>query len=70
MPRFSPETPIRDVLVGHPQAADVFARFDLGCASCLAADMETVRSVADMHGVSVDELLAALDEAEEAPAND
>lgn len=63
MSNFTPDTLIRDVLVGHPYAAEVFARYGLGCASCLAAEMETLRAVADMHGVAVNELLDALDRA-------
>ena len=56
------DTMIREVLVGHPDAADVFDRHGLACASCLASGMETVSAVASMHDVSVEELLAELNE--------
>jgi hybrid cluster-associated redox disulfide protein len=53
---------IREVLVGHPEAADVFDRHGLACASCLASGMETVSAVAAMHDVSVEALLAELNQ--------
>jgi hybrid cluster-associated redox disulfide protein len=55
-------TMIRDVLVGYPEAADVFDRHGLACASCLASGLETVSAVAAMHDVSVDALLVELNQ--------
>lgn len=60
MDRYTADMLIRDVLISQPEAADVFEDYGLGCASCLAAGMETVRAVASMHDVSVDSLLADL----------
>jgi hybrid cluster-associated redox disulfide protein len=48
---------IRDVLVSHEGAVEVFSRHGLSCATCLAADMETLSSVATMHEISVDVLI-------------
>jgi hybrid cluster-associated redox disulfide protein len=62
MPRITRDSMIRDVLVAYPQAADVFDRHGLACASCLASGMETVSAVASMHDVSVEVLLAELNE--------
>jgi hybrid cluster-associated redox disulfide protein len=62
MARFTPDTLIRDVLVSHPEAADVFDRHGLACPSCLAAGMESVAAVASMHEVSVSALLTELNE--------
>ncbi len=53
---------IRDIMVAYPEAADVFDRHGLACASCLASGMETVSAVAAMHDVSVEVLLADLNE--------
>jgi hybrid cluster-associated redox disulfide protein len=61
MQQYSPDMLISDVLVSHPEAVAVFTRFGLGCPSCMAAEMETLRSVATMHDVPVENLLAALD---------
>jgi len=59
---FTVDTLIRDVLVAHPEAADIFERHGLACPSCLAAGMESVSAVASMHDVSVSALLAELNE--------
>jgi hybrid cluster-associated redox disulfide protein len=60
MAAFTPDTLIRDVLTAHPEAASVFTKHDLGCPSCLAADMETLSAVASMHDITVDVLLRDL----------
>ena len=62
------DTMIREVLVGYPDAADVFDRHGLACASCLASGMDTVSAVASMHDVSVDALLAELNQLAGPPA--
>lgn len=64
MSALTADTLISEVLQNRRGAVDVFARFGLGCAHCLAAEMETLRSVADMHDVNLDDLLDALREAE------
>ncbi|MEI7813504.1 MAG: DUF1858 domain-containing protein [Coriobacteriia bacterium] len=56
------DTMVREVLVSHPDAADVFDRHGLACASCLASGMDTVSAVATMHDVSVEVLLAELNQ--------
>jgi hybrid cluster-associated redox disulfide protein len=56
------DTMIREVLFGYPDAAGVFERNGLACASCLASGMDTVSEVAAMHDVSVDALLAELNQ--------
>ena len=68
MAPFTPDTLIRDVLVSHPDAADVFERHGLACPSCLAASMESVAAVASMHEVSVSTLLAELNDLSAASA--
>lgn len=62
MAQFTPDTLIRDVLVSHPDATDIFERHGLACASCVASGMESVAAVAHMHDVSVSALLAELNE--------
>ena len=51
---------IRDVLTSHEGAAKVFDRHGLACAMCMGAEMETLASVATMHDISVDVLIADL----------
>jgi hybrid cluster-associated redox disulfide protein len=59
---FSPETLIKDVIAAHPDAAAVFERHGLACASCLAASMESISSAARVHDISLDELLLDLNQ--------
>lgn len=51
---------IRDVLTSHVDVAAVFERHELGCAACLAAELETLASVATMHDLPVEVLLKDL----------
>lgn len=60
MERFSADMLVRDVLTAHPEAAAVLERLGLGCGSCLAADMDSLRSVASMHDIVLGDLLEDL----------
>jgi hybrid cluster-associated redox disulfide protein len=68
MAEITRDTLIREVLVGHPDAAEVFDRHGLACASCLASGMESVSAVAAIHDVPVDVLLAELNQLSVPPA--
>ncbi|MBI5232062.1 MAG: DUF1858 domain-containing protein [Coriobacteriales bacterium] len=68
MQRYTADTLIRDVLRSAPESAAIFEKHGLGCASCLAADMETIDAVAHMHDVSVEALLAELNRLPSEPA--
>ncbi len=52
---------IRDVLSSHPDAPGVFERHGLGCPTCLAAEVESLGAVAQMHDVPVEALIAELE---------
>jgi hybrid cluster-associated redox disulfide protein len=54
--------PIKEVFMSLPGAARVFERHGLGCAGCLAAELETLDSVAVMHDIAVEDLLRDLNE--------
>jgi len=60
MAKYTRDTLIRDVLNSSEGAAAVFEHYGLGCPMCLAADMETLGSVAGMHDIAVDGLIADL----------
>ena len=60
MESFTAATPIRDVLTAHPEAIGVLESLGLGCSHCIAADLETLASIATMHDISLDDLLARL----------
>jgi hybrid cluster-associated redox disulfide protein len=57
MERYRPEMLIRDVLTSDPRTAAVFEQHGLGCPMCMAAEMDTLASVATMHDIAVDVLL-------------
>jgi hybrid cluster-associated redox disulfide protein len=57
---YTRETLIREVLTAHAEAASVFEKHGLACAACLGADMESLSSVASMHDIPLDDLLADL----------
>jgi len=60
MMQYTRDTLIRDVLNSAAGSPAVFERYGLGCPMCLAADMETLSSVATMHDIPVDGLIADL----------
>jgi hybrid cluster-associated redox disulfide protein len=60
MAQYTRETLIRDVLNSAEGSAAVFERYGLACPMCLAADMETLSSVASMHDIPVHGLIADL----------
>ncbi len=68
MDALTPDMLIRDVLTAHPEVTAIFEQHGLGCPSCLAADMDTLASVASMHdielGVLMDDLNGLLREKE------
>jgi hybrid cluster-associated redox disulfide protein len=57
---YTRDTLIRDVLTSHAEAAAVFERHGLACAACMGADLESLASVATMHEIPLDRLLADL----------
>ncbi len=60
MAQYTRDTLIRDVLNSAEGSVTVFERYGLACPMCLAADMETLGSVAGMHDISVDGLITDL----------
>ena len=60
MAQYTRDTLIRDVLNSTERSVAVFERYGLACPMCLAADMETLGSVAGMHDIPVDGLIADL----------
>jgi hybrid cluster-associated redox disulfide protein len=54
---FTRDMMIRDALLLHEGASEVFVRHGLGCGHCMAAEMETLAAVAVMHEISVEVLI-------------
>ena len=51
---------IDEVVQKYPQTAEVFMQFGMGCLGCAAARFENIEQGATVHGISTDELIAAL----------
>ena len=51
------------ILQYYPQAAGVLERFNMECAGCLGATTESIAAGARAHGLDIDELLTALNDA-------
>lgn len=51
---------IGEVVRTKPEAAEVLGSFGMGCVFCPSAQGETIEEAAMVHGINLDELLAAL----------
>jgi len=56
----TPQTNIRELVARLPIAAEVLARFGLGCPGCGVAKYETIEQGAKAHGLRVEPIVAAL----------
>jgi len=63
--KIAKEMSIVEVVRKYPQTAEVFMKFGMGCLGCAAARFENIEQGALVHGMNVDELIAALNKAVE-----
>ena len=61
--KISKDMTFNEILEMYPQAADILHRFNLECDGCLGAATESLADGARAHGLKVDEVLAALNQA-------
>jgi len=61
------EMSIGDVVRQHPETVPVFLEHGLGCLGCALAHFENIAQGAKAHGIDLDALMAALNEAVSAP---
>jgi hybrid cluster-associated redox disulfide protein len=54
---------IMETVQNYPATADVFRAFGMGCLGCAAARYETIEQGATAHGMDLDKLIKALNEA-------
>lgn len=54
------EMKIEEILRSHPETLEVFQKYELQCADCLALFTATVEGGARMHGLDVEKLLKDL----------
>jgi len=57
------DTLIGEIVRNKPEAIDTLLRFGLGCIGCPASQMESLEEAAMVHGIDLDELLQALNNA-------
>lgn len=51
---------IGDVVRTYPETAEILMEYGMGCVYCPSAQGESIEQAAMVHGINVDELLAAL----------
>jgi hybrid cluster-associated redox disulfide protein len=51
---------IREVIMARPDAAEILMAHGMGCVGCPGSQMETLEEAASVHGMNLDDLLAAL----------
>lgn len=56
------DTIIEDVLKAHPDAIQVFMKYNLGCIACMGATQESVEQGARMHGIDPEPIVKELNE--------
>ncbi len=62
----SADSTIAELLRQKPESAQVLFQFGMGCLGCAIANNETIREAAQVHGIPLNEMLAALGIPEEA----
>jgi len=58
--KFNKDMTFYEALQTHPEVARVLGEFNLGCIGCMGAMQETLEQGAKIHGLNVDDILAAL----------
>ena len=53
---------IGQVLQVNPKAAQIFMNFGMGCLGCPSAQVETIEQACEVHGLKLEDVLAALNE--------
>ena len=53
---------IGQVLQINPKAAKILMNFGMGCLGCPSAQVETIEQACEVHGLKLEDVLAALNE--------
>lgn len=61
--QIAPQSNIKDLVAAFPTAADVMRAFGLGCSGCGVSKYETIEQGARAHGLRVEPIIAALEQA-------
>ena len=62
------DMPIGQIVQKHPETIAVFLQYRLGCVGCAAAHFENLEQGAIAHGIDINTLTKALNEAVSQPA--
>jgi len=54
---------IKEVIEKYPQVVPIFAKYNMGCIGCVAANFEKLSDIAAVHGVDVKVFVKELNEA-------
>lgn len=58
----TPQTLIGDLVLFHPETADLLFSIGLHCLGCPSSGVETVSDAADVHGLDTDKLVSQLND--------
>jgi len=61
--RITREMIISEVVSRHPETAEIFSRYGMGCLRCMGVSEETVEAGARRHEIDVEQLIEALNKA-------
>ncbi|MBP7188040.1 MAG: DUF1858 domain-containing protein [Ruminococcus sp.] len=56
----TPETLIGDMVLFHPETAELLFSIGMHCLGCPSSGVETVSEAAEVHGLDADELVSQL----------
>ena len=56
----TPKTLIGDMVLFHPETAELLFSIGMHCLGCTSSGIETVSEAAEVHGLDVDELVKKL----------
>lgn len=54
---------IGEVVRSYPQSVNILMSFGMGCVGCPSAQAETLEEAAQVHGLDIEKLMKALNEA-------
>ena len=58
----TPDTNIGDLVLFHPETAELLFSIDLHCLGCPSSGVETISDAAEVHGLDPDELVLQLND--------
>ena len=58
----TPQTLIGDLVLFHPETAELLFGIGLHCLGCPSSGVETVSDAADVHGLNTDKLVSQLND--------